>query len=82
MTERTTRGKGHIIHMHIIHMFNEIAQDNIRAFRLILLHKIVIFQENCTLASLKVCSLKRITHRRDLENKQIKTLCSNKFEKH
>lgn len=36
---------------------------------------------DCTLASLKVCSLKRITHRHDSEKKQIKALCSNKFEK-
>ena len=61
---------------------SEITQNKIHALRLILLQKKLYSRKiDCTLASLKVCSLKRITHRHDPEKKQIKALCSNKFEK-
>lgn len=64
---------------------SEITQNKIHALRLILLKKKKGYIPgkliDCTLASLKVCSLKRITHRHDSEKKQIKALCSNKFEK-
>ena len=83
MTKRTTDGKRHIARM--FKDTSEITQNKIHALRLILLQKkkkkLYSRKIDCTLASLKVCSLKRITHRHDPEKKEIKALCSDKFEK-